>query len=122
MMDQQRARAHAEQWIAAWNARNLDAIMEQYAPSIRFTAPTVISRWNKTDGILIGRDELHRHFKRGLDLAPHLHFELIDVLMGVDGVTIIYRRETGALVADVVVLDENYQGVEVHAYYGVTPP
>ena len=121
-MDQQRARVHAEQWIAAWNARNLDAILEQYATSIRFTAPTVISRWNKTDGILIGRDELRRHFKRGLDLAPHLHFELIDVLMGVDGVTIIYRRETGALVADVVVLDENYQGVEVHAYYGVTPP
>ncbi len=99
-----------------------DIYQEHYVPSIRFTAPTVISRWNKPDGILIGRDELRRHFKRGLDLAPHLHFELIDVLMGVDGVTIIYRRETGALVADIVVLDENYQGVEVHAYYGVTPP
>ena len=42
--------------------------------------------------------------------------------MGVDGVTIIYRRETGTLVAEVVVLDENYQGVEVCTYYGVTPP
>ncbi len=77
---------------------------------------------NKPDGVLIGRDELRRHFKGGLELAAHLHFELIDVLMGIDGVTIIYQRETGALVADVAVLDENYQGVEVHAYYGVTPP
>ncbi len=40
-MDTQRARAHAEQWIAAWNARDLDAILEQYAPTIRFCAPTV---------------------------------------------------------------------------------
>ena len=98
-MDTHRARAHAEQWIAAWNARDLDAILEQYAPTIRFRAPTVISRWNKPDGVLIGRDELHRHFKSGLELAPNLHFEVIDVLMGIDGVTIIYRRETGALVA-----------------------
>ena len=42
--------------------------------------------------------------------------------MGIDRVTIIYRRETGSLVADVVVLDEHYQGVKVYAYYGVTHP
>jgi hypothetical protein len=99
-----------------------DAIMEQYAPTIRFSAPTVISRWNKTDGVLVGREQLRRHFEQGLARAPHLHFELINVLMGVDGMTIIYRRETGTLVADVVVLDENYLGTEVRAYYGVTPP
>ncbi len=121
-MDKQRARVHAERWIAAWNARDLDAIMEHYAPTIRFAAPTVISRWNKPEGVLVGREPLRQHFKQGLERAPHLHFELIDVLMGVDGMTIIYQRETGTLVADVVVLDENYQGVEVRAYYGVTPP
>lgn len=121
-MDKQRACVPAEQWIAAWNARDLDAIMEHYAPTIRFAAPTVISRWNKPDGVLIGREPLRQHFKQGLERAPHLHFELIDILMGVDGMTISYRRETGTLVADVVVLDENYQGVEVRAYYGVTPP
>ncbi len=121
-MDTQRARLHAEQWVAAWNARDLDAILEHYALTIRFTAPTVISRWNKPDGVLVGREALRRHFEQGLARAPHLHFELIDVLMGVDGMTIIYRRETGTLVADVVVLDENYQTVDVRAYYGVTPP
>jgi ketosteroid isomerase-like protein len=121
-MDQQLARVHAERWIAAWNARDLDAIMEQYAPMVRFSALTVISRWNKTDGVLVGREELRRHFEQGLARAPHLYFELIDVLMGVDGMTIIYRRETGTLVADVVVLDENYRGVEVRVYYGITPP
>ena len=36
-MAKQRTRARAEQWFAAWNARNLDAIVEQYVPTIRFS-------------------------------------------------------------------------------------
>ncbi len=117
-MERQQARIHAEQWIAAWNERDLDAIMEHYTPSVHFSAPTVINRWSKADGVLIGRDALRQHFQRGLERAPHLHFELVDVLMGVDGMTIVYRRETGALVVDVVLLNEDYQGVDVHVYYG----
>ncbi len=120
-MDRQQARIRAEQWIGAWNERNLDAIMEHYTPSVRFSAPTVISRWKKADGILMGTDALRQHFKRGLERAPNLHFELVDVLMGVDGMTIVYRRETGALVVDVVLLNEDYQGVEVRVYYGDAP-
>lgn len=42
-------------------------------------------------------------FARGLELAPSLRFELIDVLFGVDGMTVVYRRETGTLVADIVI-------------------
>lgn len=120
-MDRQQARIRAEQWIGAWNERNLDAIMEHYTPSVRFSAPTVICRWKKADGILMGTDALRQHFKRGLERAPNLHFELVDVLMGVDGMTIVYRRETGALVVDVVLLNEDYQGVEVRVYYGDAP-
>lgn len=119
-MDAQQARAHAEDWVAAWNARDLEAIMGHYAPEVCFTAPTVISRWGKPDGVLVGKEALHRHFARGLELAPDVHFELIDVLMGVDGMTVLYRRETGALVTDVVVFDEDYKGIDVRAYY--TPP
>ena len=120
-MERRQAYIHAEQWIAAWNERNLDAIMKHYTPVVHFSAPTVVSRWNKADGVLIGQDALRQHFKRGLELAPNLHFELVDVLMGVDGMTIVYRRETGALVVDVVVLNEDYQGVEVRVYYGDAP-
>lgn len=40
------------------------------------------------------------------------------MLSGADGITIIYKRETGALVADVAVLDENGKATLVKAYYG----
>jgi hypothetical protein len=36
IMDTHRTRARAERWVAAWNARDLDAIVEQHVPTIRF--------------------------------------------------------------------------------------
>jgi hypothetical protein len=63
---------------------------------------------------------LRKHFLKGLELAPNLHFEFIELLTGVDGMTIIYKRETGVVVADVIQLDSNGKGKIVKAYYGET--
>lgn len=37
-------RAHADAWLAAWEARDLDAIVACYAEDIEFTAATVARR------------------------------------------------------------------------------
>ncbi|MDB5117452.1 MAG: hypothetical protein JWQ79_2944 [Mucilaginibacter sp.] len=111
-------KAIALDWIAAWNRLDIDGIMSHYADDIIFYAPTVIKRWNIAEGKLAGKEKLRAHFLKGFELAPNLHFEFIDVLTGVDGMTIIYKRETGVLVADVVVLNQQGKGVLVKAYYG----
>jgi hypothetical protein len=38
--------------------------------------------------------------------------------LDIDGMTIIYKRETGVMVADVVVINQQGKGVSVKAYYG----
>jgi hypothetical protein len=43
---------------------------------------------------------------------------LIDVLLGVQSMCVVYRRETGALVADLVEFDGNGKGRRVIACYG----
>ena len=110
--------AIALDWIDAWNKRDIDRIMTHYTDDIVFYSLTVIKRWNIADGKIIGKENLRAHFLKGLDLAPNLYFEFIDMLSGTDGITIIYKRETGALVADVAVLDENGKATLVKAYYG----
>ncbi len=120
-MSEEKLRAHACQWIDAWNRRDLDAVMDSYAPEVKFQAQTVVGRWKKEDGLLVGKEELRRHFACGLELAPDLRFDLLEILTGMNGVVILYRRETGALVADVVELDEEYRGVDVRAYYTQAP-
>jgi hypothetical protein len=39
--------------------------------------------------------------------TPGLRFEFVDVLLGVGGMCILYKRETGAVVVDVIELDAN---------------
>jgi ketosteroid isomerase-like protein len=105
-------------WIDAWNKKDIDRIMSHYSEDIIFFAPTVIKRWGIIDGRINGKEQLRKHFLKGFELAPNLHFEFIDLLTGVDGITIIYKRETGAMVADVIQLDNNGKGKIVKAYYG----
>jgi hypothetical protein len=110
-------RAHASQWIAAWNQRDIEKIMEHYAEDIEFEANTVVRRWQKADGRLIGRDELRKHFELGLSLAPNLHFELEDVFFAPSGYAVLYRRDNGNRVLDIVELDARNKARKVKAFY-----
>ncbi|MBB6109162.1 SnoaL-like domain-containing protein [Mucilaginibacter lappiensis] len=110
--------AIALDWIDAWNKRDIDRIMTHYTDDVVFYSLTVTKRWGIADGKIIGKEKLRAHFLKGLELAPNLYFEFVDMLSGTDGITIIYKRETGALVADVAVLDENGKATLVKAYYG----
>ena len=117
-----RLKVQAKAWIDAWNRRDLPAIMAHYSECIVFSSPTVTRRWGAaTGGILRGKQRLRDHFAQGLTAYPLLRFELLDVLSGVEGITILYRRETGARVADVLVLDSDGRALSATAYYSAKP-
>jgi hypothetical protein len=110
----------ARDWCEAWNRRDIDVIMHHYADDVEFSSPTVIKRWDIADGWLRGKDKVRENFAMGVK-APNLHFELLDVLLGVNSMCVIYRRETGALVSDLVELDAKGKGRRVIACYGSPP-
>jgi hypothetical protein len=110
-------RSHADAWLAAWNAHDLDAIMECYSDEVDFIAPTVITRWGRDDGRLRGRAELRRHFELGLELAPDLVFTEEALLSNPVGYGLLYRRENGNRVLDVVELNSNGEAATVRAFY-----
>jgi hypothetical protein len=111
------ARGHADRWLEAWNAHDLDAVMSCYAEDIEFVAQTVVERWGRPDGRLHGRDELRRHFSLGLGLAPDLAFREEALLVAPGGYALIYRRENGNQVIDAVELDVAGLACRVRAYY-----
>jgi hypothetical protein len=114
--------AHAASWIAAWNAHDLDAILDHYADSVVFQADTVASRWGRADGVLHGTVELREHFRRGLEMVPQLKFELEDVFTSPDGYAVLYRRENGNRVIEVVTLDDSGRAKNARAYYARPQP
>ena len=111
------ARAHADQWLNAWAARDLDAIMACYSDTVDFAAPTVVARWGRADGRLLGKQELSRHFARGLELAPNITFTEEVYLSGMNGYSLLYRRENGNRALDVVELDQDGHAARVRAFY-----
>jgi ketosteroid isomerase-like protein len=107
----------ATEWIESWNRHDLESIMAHYADDVVFEANTVVKRWNRPDGKLRGSQELREHFRRGLELAPTLHFELETVLTAPSGYAALYHRDNGNRVLDVVELNANNKATQVKAFY-----
>jgi hypothetical protein len=99
-MREVRARELAEEWVAAWNLHDLDAIVSMYSPQVVFQTPTIIDSLGIPDGRVEGLERLREHFARGLQRLPDLRFELDEVYTGVHSIAIAYRWHDGTPVCE----------------------
>lgn len=104
-MNDDDARAVAGAWVAAWNRRDLDAVLACYSADAVLTSPQAAHWFARDDGTIRGTDELRDYLEVEFNAAPQLHLEVQHTLVGVDGVTVVYARENGAVVAEVMNLD-----------------
>ena len=97
-MDAAAADAFAEDWIAAWNAHDLDRILSHYAPEIVFRSPVAQARVG--DGRVKGVEALRAYWSGALAALNDLRFELVDCLKGHECLTVLYRNHRGQSVAE----------------------
>jgi predicted ester cyclase len=90
----------ANEWVAAWNAHDLDLILEHYDDSIELTSPVAAQQLGKPDGKVIGKASLRAYFQRGLETYPELRFRLEDVFCGVTSVVLLYANQKGTRSAE----------------------
>jgi predicted ester cyclase len=111
------ARELANNWVAAWNAHDLDLIMSHYEEAIELTSPVAAQLLGKPDGRVAGRANLRAYFERGLAAYPDLQFRLEDVLRGVNSVVLYYTNQKGARTAEFMELSPTGKVVRVVANY-----
>ena len=99
-MTAEKARRLAEEWIAAWNSRDLAAILRCYAEDSEFTSSTVVALGGSASGTAKGKAALAQIFAAGLR-AHRIDFDLHGVLLGVGTVVILYRGIRGDHVVEV---------------------
>jgi ketosteroid isomerase-like protein len=116
-MDQQRARRFAEQWYTAWNAHDLNAILDHYADDVEMVSPLVSALTGSDDNTIAGKAALRTYFAAGLEKYPALHFEPIELFVGVDSLVLHYRGAGGNLAAEVVFLDSHDKVARYFAHY-----
>src|SRR6266481_1673793 len=116
-MTKDEARKLANDWVAAWNAHDLDLIMTHYEDSIELTSPAAAQLLRTPDGKVVGKANLRAYFQRGLEAYPELHFHLEDVLWGINSIVLYYTNQKGTRTGEFMELFASGKVVRVVANY-----
>jgi hypothetical protein len=106
----------AQEWIDAWNARDLDRILSYYADDFEMSSPVIARLMNEHSGTLRGKQAVRTYWTKALAQNPDLHFELVNVLTGAASVTVTYRGHRG-LSAEVFWFDADEKVCKAAAHY-----
>ena len=90
------AQAFAEEWMAAWNAHDLESIPGHYRDNFEIIRPMIkMSRGVDarlcSSGSLVGKVAIADYWRAALGKMPDLHFELLDACTDVNSITIYYN-------------------------------
>ena len=94
-MTRDEIRQLAEDWIAAWNAHDLEAIISHYDERVELISPVAEQLLGIPNGKVSGKASLREYFQRGLEAYPELHFDLKDVLAGLNSLVLYYTNQKG---------------------------
>jgi hypothetical protein len=70
----------------------MDRIMAHYDEQVILISPVALNLLKSGDGVVRGKAALREYFLRGIQAYPALHFELIDVLWGVETIVVYYSN------------------------------
>lgn len=112
------ARAFAHEWVAAWNAHDVERVLVHYAEDVEFRSPFIATFAGDTAGHLRGKPALRAYWTTALQKLPDLRFELRDVLVGAGSLTLYYLGHRG-LVAETLFFDAEDRVVQATACYSI---
>lgn len=111
------AHAYAEQWVRAWNAHDIDAVLSHFSDDVVFTSPVAARVLPETGGVVRGKDALRHYWTTALAQQSDLHFEMVGVYRGESTLVINYRNQRGGLVNEVLIFDADGLVREGHGTY-----
>lgn len=117
MLSQEQAEKFAHDWIDSWNAHDLDRILRHYSEDIVFVSPFVVKLLGLPTGTIKGKTALKNYFARGLEKYPDLKFQLHEVLIGVQSITLTYESVNNLMAAEVMEFTPKGQVMRVTAHY-----
>jgi ketosteroid isomerase-like protein len=111
------AKKFAEDWIAAWNSHDLDAILVHYDENAVLISPVAAKLLADAAGTVRGKAALRGYFRRGLEAYPNLHFELLDVMFGMSSIVLCYKNQKGTKSAEFMEFGSDRRVTRVVANY-----
>jgi hypothetical protein len=109
----------AHDWIAAWNAHDIDRIMSHYADDVEYQSPFV-QRYNGEGdmfGILVDSISVRSYVQLALEAFPDLHFVLLNVFSGVASAVLHYQSVNNMVAAEYFQFNAAGKIARVTAHY-----
>ena len=123
-MDAVAARTFATEWIAAWNAHDLERILAFCSEDFTMTSPKIVTIAGDPSGTLHGKAAVRAYWGAGLQQLPELRFDLVQVLAGLNSLTLYYNSHTGqgrpdVMSAEMLLLNAEGKAIRGFAHYGI---
>ena len=116
-MDAAFAQGFAKQWIAAWNAHDVDEILSHYDEDFEMSSPLILQMQLDFAGSLRGRSAVKNYWTEALQRVPDVHFELISILVGVQSITLYYKGARDRMSAEVFFFNAQGKVIKAIAHY-----
>jgi ketosteroid isomerase-like protein len=115
-IDKEFAGKFAEHWIETWNSHDLEGILSHYTDDFEVYSPIIAERMGVSEGKLKGKSAVSEYWSIGLSSTPKLHFEFINVFLGVGSLVIYYKGRRG-LSSEVFYFNNQGKVYKVVAHY-----
>lgn len=110
----------AKEWVEAWNSHDLERILEHCEDDFEMTSPLIIKVAGEPSGTQRGKTAVGAYWAKALKMIPDLHFELVNVLIGVNSVTLYYKGHRG-FSAEVLHFTPRGKVAKAFAHYAASP-
>jgi predicted ester cyclase len=107
----------AKEWVAAWNAHDLERILAHYEESVELTSPVAARLLGRPEGKVVGKSDLRAYFLRGLEAFPDLHFSLQELFCGLNSMVLLYANQKGTRIGEFMELSTSGKVARVVANY-----
>jgi ketosteroid isomerase-like protein len=117
------AKEHVDRWVAAWNSRDLEAVLAMYSDDIEFSSPKIKAVFPEAKEARVrGKKELRRYWSAALGKYPNIHFSPVGLAMNGDECFFEYVGTYGNTARQLVVEKFEFGGdglvVRSSAFYG----
>jgi SnoaL-like protein len=107
----------ADAWVGAWNAHDIEAVLDHFHDDVLFTSPVAARVVPESGGVVRDKSALRDYWTAALAQHPNLTFDLIGVYRGESTLVINYRNHRGELVNEVLTFDADGLVREGHGTY-----
>jgi ketosteroid isomerase-like protein len=108
---------YADQWVRAWNAHDIEAVLDHFSNDVLFTSPVAARVVPESGGVVRGKAAFRDYWTVALAKQPDLAFTVVGVYRGESTLVINYRNHRGELVNEVLTFDADGLVREGHGTY-----